>query len=251
MAKLFLPIAVIMSLIVLNDVHAETSSPDTELFKIHPPEDIDYLKYPVGIMERTTYEAYNFNPYKDKPAKISYTVTKTGWVRLRLARRDDKSLLLRTLQDWTCSKYGTTYEVKWDGKDSSENIVDNKRVFILFEAKDQEDLKEHQRHPEKICKDPELKIIHPKAKDNVKGETKIVAILPEHHVVLDNEAGYEGRLYIDYNLSHKERFNKEQREFNFILNTTSIENGVHILTINIDDHHDHIGTASIILKIQN
>lgn len=252
MRKLLLAILGTVFLIAFkDDVYPETSYFDPDLFKIKPPEDIGYLEHPVDIMDRSTHEAYNFDSYKDKSATISYTVTKEEWIRLRIVRRDNKSLLLRTIQDFTHNMYGKTYEVKWDGKDSSGNIVDNKKIFVLFEAKDQGNLKIHQKHSKDSCKDPRLRISRPKMEDTVNGKLEIVAAFSESLVGL-NGGGYEGRLYVDYNLFYKVKFNKSQEGgFNFIIDTTRIKNGVHIFTINLDDYHDHIGTASVILEIQN
>ncbi len=172
-------------------------------------------------------------------------------MRLRLFRRDDKIILLRTLKDWTHCKYGINYKAEWDGKDASEHILDNKKVFVLFEAKYNGNLKTHQGHPEEICRDPIIKIISPKAEDTVSGKEKIVAILPKYNIDLSSGTNFVGRLYVDYKLFHKISFNKAQQEFEFTLDTNSIEDGVHILTVNVDDGLDHIGTASVITKVKN
>jgi len=91
-----------------------------------PPEDQGYLANALAIMDRQTYEAYSVDPSAGTPARIGYSVSKAGSVRIRIVRSSDRSIVLRTLQDWTSSRYGLSYRVLWDGKDASGNTLDNK-----------------------------------------------------------------------------------------------------------------------------
>lgn len=222
--------------------------------RFKPPEDLGYTFHPLEIMDRNTYEAATFDPHKDKPAKISYTVSKAGRVRIRLVRRQDKNLVLRTLQDWTHSRYGTTYCVEWDGKDASRSIVDNKNVFVLFESVDPLDLgraRIHIDHAEESCRDPELRIVAPKSGATIRGETTIAVVLaePPRGTVGTSAAAYEGRLYVDYSLVAKQRFKKGE-ELTFVLDAGLFAHGSHVLTVNMDDLNDHIGTASTIVMVE-
>jgi cytochrome c2 len=222
--------------------------------RFKPPEDAGYLFHPLEIMDRNTYEAYTFDPHKDKPAKISYTVSKAGKVRIRLVRRADKALVLRTLQDWTRNRYGPVYSVEWDGKDASGNILDNKNAFVLFESMDplgRGRAKIHLDHPKESCRDPELRIVSPRAGATIRGGTTIAVVFSEspRGTVGISAYDYEGRLYVDYSLVAKLRFRKGE-EHRFALDTTQLANGPHVLTVNMDDLNDHIGTASTIVMVE-
>ena len=224
-----------------------------------PPEDEGYLDQPVEIMDRKTNEVYTFDPRGGQLARISYTVSKAGAVRIRLVGRDDTSLVLRTLQNFSSSRYGPVYSVEWDGEDASGNVLDNKNVFVLFESNDRggrgrADL--HARHSPESCRDPELRIVAPGRGALLRGQASVVVAFPESPNGTAGASGdgypggsYEGRLYVDYALAAKVRFQKG-KEYAFPLDTTKLTNGPHLVTVNMDDCNDHVGTAGIVVQVE-
>jgi hypothetical protein len=213
--------------------------------------DPGYEPFPVSIMNRITHEVMTFDPSQGKPATISYSLNKAGCIRIRLVHREQPNLLIRTLQDWTSQGFGK-YEIKWDGRDASGNIIDNKKMFVLFEAKDQGKGRQHQDHPGGVCRDPLLTIqTLPDQCQVVKGTIEIQAQVGGETYSPPDEAGYEARYYIDYKLFKVEKFGKGIKEFKFKLETKNFQNGDHLITVNVDDLHDHIGSAGLNVRVEN
>jgi hypothetical protein len=212
--------------------------------------DPGYGPFPVSIMNRCTHEVMTFDPSLGKPAVISYRLNKPGCIRIRLVHRDQPNLVIRTLQDWTNQGFGK-HELTWDGRDASGNIVDNKKIFVLFEAQDQGKGRQHQGHDEEICRDPLLMI---KTRTDpfqiVRGSFEMETSL----VTMDGfgeQAGCEIRYSIDYKLIETKRFEKGIKTFGFRIDTTSFNNGEHLITVNVDDFHDHIGSGGVKINVEN
>lgn len=229
--------------------HAPAGEPAAEAgpFKIRPPEDKGYLRYPLRILDRSTHEAYGFDPARDDFATISYAVSKTGWVRVRMVHRDNRDILLRTLSDWSLSKFGRTYRAQWDGTDASGTPIDARDIFILFESKDRAKKRVHESHNEAYCRDPALTIVEPVQHDILGDRTEIIAVLADPPVGAANPTGYEARLHIDYRLAQTAAFPGDRRRFSFVVDPDDLSAGEHVFTINIDDLRDHVGAASIVL----
>ena len=217
---------------------------------IHTP-DPGYEPFPVSIINRSTYEAMTFDPSLGKPATISYGLNKGGCIRIRLTCRGQESLVIRTLQDWTNQDFGK-YELKWDGRDASGNIVDNKRLFVLFEAKDQGRGLNHQGHKEGSCRDPLLRVeVTPQTRGKSKGTIEVRTTLVGETQTSEDKTGYEVRYFIDYELFKTETFDKKKKEFSLKVDTISLKNGDHLITVNVDDFNDHIGSGGVKIKVEN
>ncbi len=217
--------------------------------RVTPPRDAGYTLYPVSIMNRRTFDAYNLDPSNGKSASISYTVSKQGKVRIRCVRKKNKSIILRTLQDWTFSDFGKDYSVLLNGRDASGNILNSKEVFFLFEAMDKPEISFHKDHSEKFCRDFELNIRELKDDSDSPGTIKLITTFSSPNLETMKSSGYKGRLFVDYELQQEKEFSATQSTFEFDLSPSS--NARHVVTINIDDLHDHIGTATIILNNQH
>ena len=223
---------------------------NTHKIDINTP-DPGYEPFPVSIMNRITHEVMTFDPSHGKPATISYSLNKPGCIRIRLVHREEPNLLIRTLQDWTNQGFGK-HELNWDGRDASGNIVDNKRVFVLFEAKDQGKGRQHNDHPEGLCRDPLLMIqTLPNPCKSVKGMFEIQTSVVGETYNSPNETGYEVRYYIDYKLFKIEKIEKGIKNFIFKIDTKNLQNGDHLITVNIDDLYDHIGSAGLRVSVEN
>ena len=209
-------------------------------------QDPGYLRMPVRILERSTHEALTFDATKQKSATISYKLTKPARMRLRVVRKDQRDLVLRTLLDWEPQKLGKN-EVRWDGRDASGNIIDNTKCLIVFEGDDTP----HIKHERDKCHELALKITSPsEAQSSVSGTTKITAEVTGDTAYVGT-SGYKVRFYVDYNLKIALRCGSAVTSFNHDWDTTEHENGEHIVTVVADDCYDHVGTASIKLNVQN
>jgi hypothetical protein len=213
--------------------------------------DPGYEPFPVSIMNRSTSEVTTFDPLMGKPATISYRLNKSGCIRIRLVHRKEPKLLIRTLQDWTHQEFGN-YELTWDGRDASGNFVDNKKMFVSFEAKDKDKGLQHQDHDEAVCRDPQL-ILKSSAdlSQAVKGTFELVTVYSQKSLVIIGETDCEVRYYVDYKLFKTDLYKKGTSEFNLKMATTILNNGKHLITVNVDDFHDHIGTAGIPFTVEN
>ena len=220
----------------------------TSATRLIPPEDRGYLGYPVRIMNRSTYDAYHFDPAAGKPAMISYSVSRSGWVRVRLVRRDDTGTVLRTLQNWTLSNYGQTYELEWDGNDASGHPVERSKMFVAFEARDSAHDNIHRGHSRESCLDPAIVIERLGVSSTAGAIEKIVVVLEPEALNTDNLQTLEGRLYVDFELVEKVLFPPGAKQYTFDFDTGKLAVHEHLLTVNIDDGQDHVGTASLHLS---
>lgn len=224
---------------------------DREKFKIEiNSPDPGYEPYPVSIMNRSTHEATTFDPALGKPASISYRLNKSGCIRVRIVHRSQPDLLIRTLQDWTPQGFGR-YVLAWDGRDASGNIVDNKGIQVLFESKDRDGGRTHQAHEESACRDPQIHVrTDPDSSRPVKGRLEVRAGIVGTDGAFGRD-GLEARCYVDYKPAKTETAAAGAGEFVFRIDTAGLENGDHLVTVNIFDLHDHRGTAGVRIRVEN
>ncbi len=233
-----------------REARAGSEMPEvTHKIEINTP-DPGYEPFPVSIMDRSTHEVTAFDPSAGRPATISYSLNKAGCIRVRLVHRRFPELVIRTLQDWTDQTFGR-YRLQWDGKDASGNMVDPQMMFVLFEAKDRDRGRRHQSHDKTLCREPAILLkLQPDPHAAVKGELKIHAGLPPDPGPA-NEDGFEVRYYIDYQLFRTERYPAGCRECMFTLNPDALSNGPHLITVNVDDYRDHVGSAGVLIDVEN
>lgn len=206
--------------------------------------DKGYLNFPVRILARSTGEAMTFDPKQGKPATISYKLTRDGNIRLRVTRRDREDLVLRTLLDWTHQEFGP-HEVKWDGRDASGNIVDNRRCFIEFKGDDPK----HKKHDPSKCHELSLTILSPAQGGSI-SKLSDVRLKLKGDRAYGQDDGYELRTYIDYEPASTSSLEKETTEF-ALPDVENLPPGEHLITVNIEDGHDHIGVAGIRVNVQH
>lgn len=199
------------------------------------PEDRGYLAYPVKFMQRSTAEALSFDPATDPPATIRYKLTKTGRVRLRAVWRAERALVLRTLLDWTEQGFAV-HEVTWDGRDASGNIVDNRGCYITFE----EDSRLHGKHPKDSCR--EIELTAPGRMRSEAGQSFDDVRFEVASGGLDPPDGYRVRVYVDYEEVASCSLPAGERSFG-LPDLPGLGAGSHLITINVDDGHDHVGVA--------
>lgn len=218
----------------------QDDSPRSHLLNIDTP-DKGYLNYPVSILDRSVSEAFTFNPRVDPPARITYRLTRDGLIRVRVCWRADKSLVLRTLADWTQQGFGA-HELNWDGRDGSGNILENRGCLITFEARDPE----HHKHALEDCADPVIKVQSPPSVRDL-SEIKVEII---RDTSFGRVSGWELRTYADYQLvSRTSRGTSAGRMA--LPPFSDLRSGDHLITVNLDDTYGHIGTSGINIRFSN
>ncbi len=206
--------------------------------------DDGYLCFPVRIMDRSTNEAMTFNPREDKPATISYKLTRDGNIRIRVTWRRHPELVLRTLLDWTHQQYGR-HQVLWDGTDASANLVDNTKCFIDFKGDDAV----HKQHQPQKCHELDLEILAPHAGSTI-DKLSDIRLKLNGELAYGPENGYKLRTYIDYEPVSVISLGNETTEFS-LPNIDLLPQGRHMITINIEDGHDHAGVAGISVEVKS
>lgn len=209
----------------------------SHLLEVHTP-DKGYLHFPVRILDRSTREVLTFDPLRDPPATISYSLTRDGMVRIRAVWRRDPALVLRTVLDWTRQEFGPQ-RVSWDGRDASGNPVDNRSVLITFEGDDPL----HRKHAAVNCREPRLEIASP-------GAATPLADLSQVHVRISGDTpfgrvdGRTLRCYLDYRLVGEVRIDGATQSFSLPC-AAALTPGEHLLTLNLDDGAGHVGIAGL------
>jgi hypothetical protein len=223
--------------------------PERNLHKIemHTP-DPGYEPFPVSFMNRSTHEVFSFDPSKGETAKVRYGLNKAGWVRIRLVLRDHMNMVVKTLQDWTRQEFGK-YELVWDGRDNSGHIVDNKKIFVVFEAKDQGKGLRHQVHDARDCREPVLEIASPPESARGTGGTLTIHGKITTGTRNGEKAGYSVAYTIDYREAGKICLEAGTAEFQVTVDTGSLGKGEHLIQFNVDDTEDHVGSASALIQV--
>lgn len=219
----------------------------------------------------------SFDPSNNETGKIKYTLTEPGIVRVFLRPKERRFIVLKTFIDFEEQEAGT-YEVEWDGRDSKGNVLDPSMYKITIQAQPQrgsvedEDslpwdpdphLREekvmlletkkrvhaHFLHDEDKCQEIKVKITSPNNNETVKGQVKIVREIDEATRGYGAHHGHSARYYIDYMLLQED---KDERDLvsEWIFNTEDIPPGKHVLTATACDHHDHMGSDSIVINVE-
>lgn len=232
----------ILALLALGSAGApsllEASEQQTShLLDIDTP-DKGYWNLPVRITDRSTAEALSFDPERDGPATISYRLTRDGLVRVRVVRRSDPGLVLRTLVDWSHQDFGH-HSVTWDGRDASGNPVDTRGAFVTFEGDDPA----HRDHPRSACHEPALEILEPAAGSHLRDLSSVRARITRS-TPFGRARGFTLRCYVDYALRGEAALDGDTHEF-FLPCTATQVAGDHLLTLNLDDDGGHVGVAGL------
>ncbi len=223
--------------------------PERNLHKIemHTP-DPGYEPFPVSFMNRSTHEVFSFDPSKGETAKVRYGLNKAGWIRIRLVLRDHMNMVVKTLQDWVRQEFGK-YELVWDGRDNSGHIVDNKKIFVVFEAKDQGKGLRHQGHNERDCREPVLEVAAPQESMRAAGGPVTIHGKIAKGTLHGEKAGYAVAYTIDYREAGKMSLEAGRAEFQISVDAGSLGKGEHLIQFNVDDTEDHVGSASALILV--
>jgi len=192
--------------------------------------------------------------------EIKYTLPEPALVRIWIGLKDGGPLL-RTLLDWEPRSAGEHVEV-WDGKDSTGLInFGNKNNLMLVlgaltldSGKNSEILSSTTLRG--FQKSPEFKIDFPESqKKSSEGVPMIRGISPVRITLSERDKEWLTRTKYEIGLYLDEVYLTEDEEgtspFTYPLDTRNMNNGRHILTVNIVSFTGEIGTQTIYLIVNN
>lgn len=213
-------------------------------------QDPGYLHFPVWILDRSTSEVLTFNPSRGESATVSFRLTRPARVRVRLVRRDQPSLLVRTLVDWRSLELGQ-HKIQWDGRDASGNLTDNRKILVVFQGDREHDGGiDHFRHEPQNCHDLQVAISSSKGTRRV--ESRSGAIYGLKVQLADRPEGaqrrYHLRAFLDWTPWIGPVMIENARWFP-LPEPRALGSGEHVIAVNVDDGNDHVGAATITLFI--
>lgn len=224
----------------------QTTKIDLDTFVAGPTQ--RRIMGPVEITNIMTYAALHFDPIRETSAAIAYSLSRPSWVRIRFVSRVRPNLVLRTLLDWSYRKAGRNTE-NWDGRDAAGYWVDRVRCPGMFVIEADSAL--HAGHDRRVCGDPQLRIGGLDQGAVVRGAVTMQV------GCATGKCGYleraSGRLliYLDYVLVREQRYPPPAtRTLDWEWNTADVLPGNHLLTVNLDDGLDHVGTASVEVAVR-
>lgn len=206
------------------------------LLEIDTP-DPGYLHLPVRILDRSTHEASSFDPSRDEPAAIGYHLTRDGLIRLRVVWRHDERLVLRTLLDWTRQEFGR-HEVRWDGRDASGHLVDNRACRIDFRGDDPA----HLRHDPADCHELAVELEVPDPGLTITDLSQIRGRILRD-TAFGRRDGFRLRAFVDGVLALESELPPGSDAFTLAALPAPAA-GEHTVVVNVDDGRDHVGVAS-------
>ena len=206
------------------------------------------LAAPLQITDISTYEALHFDPTRRKSGTFGYQLSKPAWVRIRLVARQDRQLVLRTLMDWSPRDLGKNTGV-WDGRDASGLWVDRRQYPCRFVIEGND--AEHEAHDREKCGDMALRITRPRAGAAVRGRVAVRLVFAGERHGYGKERGYTLRAYVDHErVAERHYAAPAAAPLEWSWDTSSLADGDHLLTLNLDDGSDHIGSVSVPVEIR-
>lgn len=242
-----------------------------------------------GIITKiNTSQVHRFDPAKGEVASISYTLTQPVLVFITVHGQNPPWPLRRILVNWEAQD-ASTQVVEWDGRDASGNILNPKKNHIRFKVEPLP-VSVSSREADRILSDPEHRWGHlhqlheidkcgffkldlqtPNTAEILSGIVPIKAKVIGDFKGYSSDWGFGVRYFVDDEVVHEEMVepsNLNQRSpakgkgkakgkgakpqfFAIDLDTTAFENGEHTITLNICDHNEHEGTASVTVNFQN
>ncbi len=227
---------------IRNNQSIPTSSSDTGV-KFYPDEpDPGYETTEIGFLDRATYSITHFNPEKDSIAYLGYRTTRSGYVSIKLMRKNTEDFLLRTLVDCEWQDFGV-YKIPWDGKDESGHFIDASKVKISFEGNFPDYRKEKSPGCKKLEIIPEQLEIRDEKRDLIRINYKIKNI----HEKKDR-TDYHLTFYIDYTKVGEQILKEDEDEFSHQWYIGNLPKGEHLLQVVIKDKKKRLGYASTLVE---
>lgn len=190
--------------------------------------------------------------------QIKYTLPEPALVRVRIGVRDGGALL-RNLLDWEYRGAGAHVET-WDKKDASGQVDLGAHQDLMLNLSclpaDPQKRRAYKGTIKGFRKAPRLKISFPAATKRAAQDVAVVSGVVPVRVAIDPEDNrwlvetkYEMGIFID------SVFLAEDEEgidpYNYQLNTKGLNDGVHIITVNVVGYEGEVGTESVPVVISN
>ncbi len=215
-----------------------------------------------------------FRPDAGETGAIQYHLAQPGIVRVFIRPRNRRFLAVRTLADWEPQQAGD-HSLVWDGKDNKGNILNPALYCAVVESqplrgsihrenlpldkhlhhKDMmvvhgKRMHAHTLHEEDKCHQLKVDVLAPQAREKLSGTCQITVKVREDARGYGREVGHSARYYVDYLLLHEDK-DVSGPVANWDWDTRRIPNGMHVLSVACCDHHDHMASDSIVVKIDN
>jgi len=237
----------------------------------------------ITLAEKTAEPVVENLAVDKKNKVISYVLTKPATVRLRVGSKSGP--LYRILVNWQKQEVGS-HAIEWDGMDASGvfNIIDSANFTVSFnyyldgeENPLDMDYSEgefifsdyfigrapkllhlsqnHKNHDKEHCKDLEAVFVLPgglqKTKDGlpkIKGICPIMIVLADKDKLWFRQERFGINIYIDDVFVQGEALGYIPYTWNF--NTKGINEGKHLITVNIKGFNDHTAIGSLPVYIE-
>jgi hypothetical protein len=217
--------------------------------------------------------ALAFNPEKGEKGIIGYTISESGIVSIKVKASGTRELFLATIVNWEKREAGSHTEY-WDGRDYGGNLVDPSSVQIIVEGEPMSayqpgsmELKEisiediihgkteghyHGSHHAYADRIPDIDITSVHEHQILSGMVLIESVVSKEKRGYGNIYGYGVRYYLD-RVQIAEEFYKPDSDgcFNYRLDTTAFQDGEHLLSVGMCDHHEHVTSKTYKIIIKN
>ncbi len=190
--------------------------------------------------------------YSPQTGEIKYTLPQDAFIRIRIGLKEGGPLL-RTLIDWEYRKKGPHVEV-WDGQDEFQKVGfgqnENFMVILNCMAKGLTATNPTTGAKEFLRKSPRFTISLPESSSEKLNGISVVQGPVSIRVSLDpkdDEWLRRTKFEVSFFLDQTFLFEDEEgsNPYTFLLNTSGINEGEHVLTINVIGYDGEIGTQSI------
>jgi hypothetical protein len=228
---------------------------------------------PEAIFKGPVWENFNDKKNPDGSLDISYKTNYPGYIRIRIHGVNQQFCILKELVSWEYKEPGI-HTVHWDGKDASGNIIgdtyganyDWEPANIEVPQEMQDVLMNNQDHvlghlhtlcEKEKCGTFTLEFTTPRPGEKISGITHIEGKLTGDFRGYSKTWGFGSDIYVDYKpiddniLSCGNASDLEPPHFYFDVDTTKFSNGMHLISVVICDHNDHVGTATIQVEFAN
>lgn len=183
--------------------------------------------------------------------KIIYTIPEDALVRIRIGISEGGPLL-RTFLDWDERTRGTHEEV-WDGKDASGllNLMNRKdlKLALMCIAKGQREFKGYRKTPRFRISFPGSTSMNAQNVPEISDVAAVRISLDANDKKWLTESKYELKMFIDNVFLMEDEEGMDP--FTYRLDTRSITNGVHTITINLAVYDGEVGPFSAPVFINN
>jgi len=190
--------------------------------------------------------------------QIKYTLPEDALVRVRIGLMDGGPLLHHVV-DWEKRLKGPHVET-WDRKDAAGKIdfTNRKDMMLVLGCLplEEEKRKSYNGLIKGLRKAPQLNVVFPEAVGKTDDGWDIVRGIAPVRINLDEKdkdwltgTKYEVGMYIDYVFLMEDE--EGTNPFTYRLNTVNLNDGPHLITVNIVGYEGDMGTRSVLVYVKN